>query len=291
MADGAFETLAVVGAGNMGSGIAQKMASEGFTVILVDLDEEKVQRGLRGIEQTLTDGIERKLFTPERVKDILSRIRGTTRFADLANVDLVVEAVAVHVCECDILGTRLRTDRERHEEDEVIRIAPPDVDGSLVVVGNGEIEIAVSIDVAERGSARLASGVEVRRREDSDRAVVEDCGGVRVTVRDGEVEIAVTTDVTHGETSRALADRRAGEGCPAAHQTKTRRAMTSATVRQRRRRERLANGRIQLTIEADEVALLEALHEARLLDPLVDHDRCEIERAVERLIEMIAERE
>ena len=77
----------------MGSGIAQKMASEGFTVILVDLDEEKVQRGLRGIEQTLTDGIERKLFTAERVKDILSRIRGTTSFADLANVDLVVEAV------------------------------------------------------------------------------------------------------------------------------------------------------------------------------------------------------
>jgi enoyl-CoA hydratase / 3-hydroxyacyl-CoA dehydrogenase len=93
MADGTFRTLAVIGAGNMGSGIAQKMASEGFDVMLVDLDEEKVARGLRGIEKTLTDGIERKLFTPERVKEILSRIRGTTRFEDLADVDLVVEAV------------------------------------------------------------------------------------------------------------------------------------------------------------------------------------------------------
>ena len=93
MADATFRTLAVIGAGNMGSGIAQKMASEGFDVLLVDLDETKVARGLDGIEKTLTAGIERKLFTSERVKEILARIRGTTRFEDLRDVDLVVEAV------------------------------------------------------------------------------------------------------------------------------------------------------------------------------------------------------
>jgi enoyl-CoA hydratase / 3-hydroxyacyl-CoA dehydrogenase len=93
MADGTLQTLAVVGAGNMGSGIAQKMASEGFPVVLLDLDDDKVQRGLRGIERTLTDGIERKLFTPEQASAILGRIRGTTNFAELKDVDLVVEAV------------------------------------------------------------------------------------------------------------------------------------------------------------------------------------------------------
>jgi len=93
MADGTFDTLAVVGAGNMGSGIAQKMASEGFDVFLVDLDEEKVRRGLRGIGKTLDAGVERKLFTPEQAAAILSRIRGTTRFEDLRDADLVVEAV------------------------------------------------------------------------------------------------------------------------------------------------------------------------------------------------------
>ena len=93
MADGTFRTLAVVGAGNMGSGIAQKMASEGFAVILVDVDDEKVRRGVRGIEQTLADGVARKLFTAEQVTGILSRVRGTTRFEDLADADLVVEAV------------------------------------------------------------------------------------------------------------------------------------------------------------------------------------------------------
>ena len=49
--DRPFERLAVVGAGNMGSGIAQKMATEGFSVMLVDLDDEKVARGLSTIEQ------------------------------------------------------------------------------------------------------------------------------------------------------------------------------------------------------------------------------------------------
>src|SRR5436190_2178165 len=93
MADGTFHTLAVVGAGNMGSGIAQKMASEGFSVLLVDLDDDKVQRGLRGIEKTLDDGVERKIFTPDQVTAILGRIRATTRFEDLKDVDLVVEAV------------------------------------------------------------------------------------------------------------------------------------------------------------------------------------------------------
>ena len=83
----------MVGAGNMGSGIAQKIASEGFDVLLVDVDDEKVTRGIRGIEQTLQDGVARKLFTPDGVSAILSRIRGTTKFEDLATVDLVVEAV------------------------------------------------------------------------------------------------------------------------------------------------------------------------------------------------------
>jgi enoyl-CoA hydratase / 3-hydroxyacyl-CoA dehydrogenase len=91
--DRPFNRLAVVGAGNMGSGIAQKMATEGFRVVLVDLDDEKVARGVRIIEQTLNDGVARKLFKPDEVSRILRRISGTSRFEDLADVDLVVEAV------------------------------------------------------------------------------------------------------------------------------------------------------------------------------------------------------
>jgi enoyl-CoA hydratase / 3-hydroxyacyl-CoA dehydrogenase len=91
--DRPFERLAVVGAGNMGSGIAQKMATEGFRVMLLDLDDEKVARGLGIIERTLNDGVQRGIFGAPDVAAILQRITGSSRFEDLADADLVVEAV------------------------------------------------------------------------------------------------------------------------------------------------------------------------------------------------------
>ena len=91
--DRPFARLAVVGAGNMGSGIAQKMATEGFAVTLVDLDDEKVARGLGIIEKTLGDGVGRGVFSAGEASGIQSRIAGTSRFEDLADADLVVEAV------------------------------------------------------------------------------------------------------------------------------------------------------------------------------------------------------
>jgi enoyl-CoA hydratase/3-hydroxyacyl-CoA dehydrogenase len=88
-----FERLAVVGAGNMGSGIAQKMATEGFQVVLVDLDDAKVARGIQIIEKTLADGVTRGIFSAADAAAIVERVTGTARFDDLAGVDLVVEAV------------------------------------------------------------------------------------------------------------------------------------------------------------------------------------------------------
>lgn len=85
--------LGVVGAGNMGSGIAQKMATEGFDVVLVDLDDAKVRRGLATVRQTLDEAVGRRLIGEADVESILGRIHGTTRFDDLAAADLVVEAV------------------------------------------------------------------------------------------------------------------------------------------------------------------------------------------------------
>lgn len=85
--------LAVIGAGNMGSGIAQKAATEGFPVILVDLDDAKVARGLAIIEKTLADGVERKIFRPDVAAKIRERITGTADWSKLQAADLVVEAV------------------------------------------------------------------------------------------------------------------------------------------------------------------------------------------------------
>jgi enoyl-CoA hydratase/3-hydroxyacyl-CoA dehydrogenase len=88
-----FNQLAVIGAGTMGSGIAQKMASEGFQVFLVDIDDEKVQRGLDGIRETLNAGVSRGIFDSGKVDEIISRLIGTSDWSQLADVDLVVEAV------------------------------------------------------------------------------------------------------------------------------------------------------------------------------------------------------
>jgi enoyl-CoA hydratase/3-hydroxyacyl-CoA dehydrogenase len=85
--------LAVIGAGNMGSGIAQKAATEGFPVILVDLDDAKVARGLAIIEKTLADGVERKIFRHDVAAKIRERITGTADWSKLQAADLVVEAV------------------------------------------------------------------------------------------------------------------------------------------------------------------------------------------------------
>ena len=85
--------IGVIGAGNMGSGIAQKIAQEGIHVVMVDLKEEFVERGLENIKQTLEEGVQRKILKPEQGVDILSRVTGTSDFQKIADADLVIEAV------------------------------------------------------------------------------------------------------------------------------------------------------------------------------------------------------
>jgi len=88
-----IKTVGVVGAGTMGSAIAQKFAQEGFTVYLNDREQKFVERGMTGIRTILEQGIERKLFTREKVESILKNIKGTSDQNDLRSCDLIVEAI------------------------------------------------------------------------------------------------------------------------------------------------------------------------------------------------------
>jgi enoyl-CoA hydratase / 3-hydroxyacyl-CoA dehydrogenase len=88
-----IQKAAVVGAGNMGSGIAQKIATEGFNVILADMNEEQARKGVKRIETLLMEGVERKIFKPEQVETILGRISATGDMNDLNDVDIIIEAV------------------------------------------------------------------------------------------------------------------------------------------------------------------------------------------------------
>ncbi len=85
--------IGVIGAGNMGSGIAQKIAQEGIPVVMVDTEEKFVQRGLGIIEKMLQEAVGRKILTAEQVKEVQSRITGTTDLGSVADADLVIEAI------------------------------------------------------------------------------------------------------------------------------------------------------------------------------------------------------
>ncbi|UCF85332.1 MAG: enoyl-CoA hydratase/isomerase family protein [Desulfobacteraceae bacterium] len=88
-----MKKIGIIGAGNMGSGIVQKAAQEGLSVVMVDVKPEFVDKGLSNIQTTLKEAVERKLFKPEQVDDILARIQGTTDLDATKDCDLVIEAV------------------------------------------------------------------------------------------------------------------------------------------------------------------------------------------------------
>jgi enoyl-CoA hydratase / 3-hydroxyacyl-CoA dehydrogenase len=85
--------IGVIGAGHMGSGIAQKIAQEGINVVLLDIKDEFVANGLGTIKSLLQNGIKRKIFTQDQVDEILTRIEGTCDLNAVADADIVIEAV------------------------------------------------------------------------------------------------------------------------------------------------------------------------------------------------------
>ena len=85
--------LAVVGAGLMGSGIAQVAAQAGLEVVLRDVTDEALARGMDTIETSLQKFAAKGRLAEEDVPAALGRITTTTRLADVADADLVVEAV------------------------------------------------------------------------------------------------------------------------------------------------------------------------------------------------------
>jgi enoyl-CoA hydratase/3-hydroxyacyl-CoA dehydrogenase len=88
-----LKKIGVIGAGNMGSGIAQKIATEGYPVALVDVSDEAAAAGIARIRTLLEEGVTRKLFTSDQVVAILSRLSAGSDFGLLADCDLVIEAV------------------------------------------------------------------------------------------------------------------------------------------------------------------------------------------------------
>ncbi len=88
-----MESIGVVGAGTMGSGIAQVAARAGLAVVLHDVAAEFVDRGLATIEKNLQRDVDKDRLASDEKREIIGRIRTTTDLADLSGVDFVVEAI------------------------------------------------------------------------------------------------------------------------------------------------------------------------------------------------------
>ena len=88
-----FKRVLVIGAGQMGSGIAQVMAQGGLEVVLRDIKEEFVRKGIAGIEKNLAKSVEKGKMTPDEMQAVVGRISGVVELdAAACDVDMVVEA-------------------------------------------------------------------------------------------------------------------------------------------------------------------------------------------------------
>lgn len=86
------EIIGVIGAGTMGNGIAQTAASKGYDVLICDIKEEFLQRGVANIDKSLDRFVKKETITAEQKTEILGRIKTTTKLEDLKNSFIVVEA-------------------------------------------------------------------------------------------------------------------------------------------------------------------------------------------------------
>lgn len=87
-----MEKIFVIGAGTMGAGIVQAFAQKGYEVIVRDIKDEFVERGINGINKSLSKLVTKGKMTEEDKEAILERITGTTDLALAADCDLVIEA-------------------------------------------------------------------------------------------------------------------------------------------------------------------------------------------------------
>ena len=109
--------VAVVGAGTMGSGIAQTFAAAGVDTRLIDIDAAVVERGMAGIQKSLGRFVKKEKISQADADATVERIRATTDMGALSDVDLMVEAVTESV---DIKNKVFATADEAAKPDAIL---------------------------------------------------------------------------------------------------------------------------------------------------------------------------
>jgi 3-hydroxybutyryl-CoA dehydrogenase len=88
-----IERVGVLGAGLMGHGIAQVAAQSGYEVVLREVDEQTLAKGVGKIEKQLARAVERDKMSADEAQQVRERITGTVSYGDLSECDLVIEAI------------------------------------------------------------------------------------------------------------------------------------------------------------------------------------------------------
>ncbi len=92
-----IKKVGVLGCGLMGAGIAQTVASAGFTTIVREVSDDLIAKGFAGIDKSLGRFAEKGTITAEQQKEIRGRLTGTTSLDDLADCDIIIEAIIENV--------------------------------------------------------------------------------------------------------------------------------------------------------------------------------------------------
>src|SRR5690625_574358 len=87
-----IKKVMVIGAGQMGSGIAQVCAQGGFEVLLNDLNEQALEKGLNNIDKLLTRAVDKERITAKEKTDTLNRLKPSSHLKEAHDCDLVIEA-------------------------------------------------------------------------------------------------------------------------------------------------------------------------------------------------------
>jgi 3-hydroxybutyryl-CoA dehydrogenase len=88
-----IKRVGVLGCGLMGSGIAQVSAAAGYSTVVKEVTDEFLKKGLASIDKSLSRLADKGTITAEKRSETLGRLKGTTKFEDLANCDIIIEAV------------------------------------------------------------------------------------------------------------------------------------------------------------------------------------------------------
>lgn len=92
-----IKTIGVVGAGQMGNGITQVAAASGFKVVMMDVAEKSLEKGMATIKSSTEKLLKKNLMTEDERTQILNRISTTTKYDDLKDCDVVIEAATENV--------------------------------------------------------------------------------------------------------------------------------------------------------------------------------------------------